>query len=80
MLALGSYLFGFMTCYVPVGTICLPATNVVKDAEQMLESAAEAEKEGGMILPFERTKDPREYIPGHSTDSIHLLPSLLVTL
>jgi len=65
VLAFGSYLFGFMTCYVSVGTLYLPATYVIGDTPQQLEAA----KEEGMILPFERTKEPIEYIPGHFTDA-----------
>lgn len=32
-------------------------------------NAVGSAKEEGMILPFERTKEPREYIPGHFTDA-----------
>ena len=45
MLALGSYIFGLMTCYVSFGTLCIPADNGVKDAEQLLEESAEVAAE-----------------------------------
>ena len=78
VLVLGSYVFGFMTCYVSVGTLCLPATNFVKDSEQLLEAAVEAAKEGGMILPLEGTNE--RVHPGTLHQCIHLLPSLPISL
>ena len=51
----------------------IPATNVLKDAKQLLvsavEEAVEVAKEGGIIILFEWTKDPREYIPGKYTNA-----------